>query len=174
MTPAFRVATYVALALGFVWLGYQFWRLCFQPLPKGAVDLMLRCQEVEGWFDGTNPYLDGIRKNLSFLQRVLDGEHWELLRRRPPTSGNSSGPGEDDTLDADSDNRPDGCDPCPADPTNLDTDETNSASKRRSLGSLLGNAAQGSANSNYDNASHLAEKKRRDKERKKRLKQRGS
>ena len=42
-------------------------------------------------------YLEGIRKNLSFLQRVLDGEHWELLRRRPPTSGNSSGPGEDDT-----------------------------------------------------------------------------
>jgi len=60
------------------------------------------------------------------------------------------------------------------DTTNLDTDETNSASKRRTLGSLLGNAAPGSANSNYDNASHLAEKKRRDKERKKRLKQRGS
>jgi YidC/Oxa1 family membrane protein insertase len=61
------------------------------------------------------------------------------------------------------------------DTTNLDTDDTNSASKRRSLGALLRNAAaQGGANSNYDNASHLAEKKRRDKERKKKLKQRGS
>jgi len=51
-----RWATYLALALGGLWLGYQFWRLCFQPLPRGAVDLLLRHQEVVAWFKGGRIY----------------------------------------------------------------------------------------------------------------------
>ena len=43
-----------------------------------------RYRAYESWFDGHNPYLEGIEKNLSFLQRILDGEQWDLLRRRPP------------------------------------------------------------------------------------------
>jgi hypothetical protein len=43
-----------------------------------------RYRSYEAWFQGQNPYLEAIEKNLAFLQRVLDGEHWDLLRRRPP------------------------------------------------------------------------------------------
>ncbi len=39
---------------------------------------------LEGLFDGHNPYLAGIEKNLVFLQQVLDSGDWELLRRKPP------------------------------------------------------------------------------------------
>jgi len=43
-----------------------------------------RYRLYEAWFEGSNPYLEAIQKNLSFLQQVLDTERWELLRRRPP------------------------------------------------------------------------------------------
>ncbi|MEO0974862.1 MAG: hypothetical protein AAFX85_17375, partial [Pseudomonadota bacterium] len=38
----------------------------------------------EAWFDGENPYLDAIIKNARFLQKVLQNDSWELLRRKPP------------------------------------------------------------------------------------------
>ncbi|MEM9384125.1 MAG: hypothetical protein AAGA68_03630 [Pseudomonadota bacterium] len=38
----------------------------------------------EAWFDGENPYLDAIVKNARFLQKVLQNDSWELLRRKPP------------------------------------------------------------------------------------------
>ncbi|MCH2182772.1 MAG: YidC/Oxa1 family insertase periplasmic-domain containing protein [Mariniblastus sp.] len=61
------------------------------------------------------------------------------------------------------------------DTSNLDSADSNSPRSKRSIGSLLRNSpASGGSNSNYDNSSQLAEKKRRDKERKKKLKQRGS
>ena len=43
-----------------------------------------RYRAYESWFEGRNPYLEAIEKNLAFLRRILDGEQWELLRRRPP------------------------------------------------------------------------------------------
>ncbi len=51
-----RAATFLCLGIAAIWLGYQFWRLCIQPLPTGAVDLMLRYREVVGWFDGKPIY----------------------------------------------------------------------------------------------------------------------
>jgi hypothetical protein len=39
---------------------------------------------VEPLFDGENPYLDAIERNLQFLDRVLRTERWPLLRRCPP------------------------------------------------------------------------------------------
>ncbi len=38
----------------------------------------------EAFFDGSNPYLDAIVKNARFLQKVLQNDSWELLRRKPP------------------------------------------------------------------------------------------
>jgi hypothetical protein len=39
---------------------------------------------VETLFDGRNPYLEAIDRNLGFLDRVLRTERWPLLRRNPP------------------------------------------------------------------------------------------
>ncbi len=39
---------------------------------------------VELLFDGKNPYLEAIDRNLHFLDRVLRTERWPLLRRNPP------------------------------------------------------------------------------------------
>ena len=44
---------------------------------------------VESLFDGKNPYLEAIERNLGYLHRVLRTERWPMLRRNPPlfTSG---------------------------------------------------------------------------------------
>ena len=39
---------------------------------------------LEVLFDGTNPYLQAIDRNLGFLDRILRTERWPLLRRNPP------------------------------------------------------------------------------------------
>ena len=39
---------------------------------------------LEVLFDGKNPYLEAIDRNLHFLDRVLRTERWPLLRRNPP------------------------------------------------------------------------------------------
>jgi hypothetical protein len=39
---------------------------------------------MEVLFDGKNPYIDAIDRNLEFLDRVLRTERWPLLRRNPP------------------------------------------------------------------------------------------
>jgi hypothetical protein len=41
-----------------VWLGYEFWRLLFQPGVMGAVDLLLRRDEVQRWFAGLPVYTE--------------------------------------------------------------------------------------------------------------------
>ncbi len=41
-------------------------------------------QYLEVLFDGKNPYLEAIDRNLHFLDRVLRMERWPLLRRNPP------------------------------------------------------------------------------------------
>jgi hypothetical protein len=41
------------------WLGYQFWRLLWQPWPMGGIDLRLRHWEVNRWFAGEQVYNDG-------------------------------------------------------------------------------------------------------------------
>jgi len=38
---------------------------------------------LESLFDGRNPYIDGIKRSQDFLQQVLRGENWRLLRRSP-------------------------------------------------------------------------------------------
>jgi len=48
---------------------------------------------VEVLFDGQNPYIDAIKKNISHLIRVLKTNDWRLLRRNPPFSV-----GNDDTV----------------------------------------------------------------------------
>ena len=39
---------------------------------------------MEASFDGRNPYMVSVEKNIFYLKRVLRGERWPLLRRRPP------------------------------------------------------------------------------------------
>jgi len=39
---------------------------------------------LEPLFDGRNPYIDAIKKNISHLIRVLQEDDWRLLRRNPP------------------------------------------------------------------------------------------
>jgi hypothetical protein len=39
---------------------------------------------MDAVFDGRNPYLVAVERNLFYLERVLEGERWPLLRRRPP------------------------------------------------------------------------------------------
>ena len=39
---------------------------------------------IEVLYDGQNPYIDAIKKNISHLVRVLKANDWRLLRRNPP------------------------------------------------------------------------------------------
>lgn len=39
---------------------------------------------LEVLFDGHNPYLEAIERNVDYLRQVLRSESWQLLRRRPP------------------------------------------------------------------------------------------
>ena len=39
---------------------------------------------IEPLFNGRNPYMEAIDRNLAYLDRVLRSERWPLLRRRPP------------------------------------------------------------------------------------------
>ncbi len=39
---------------------------------------------LEVLFDGQNPYLDAIERNMQYLEQVLRSESWRLLRRQPP------------------------------------------------------------------------------------------
>jgi hypothetical protein len=39
---------------------------------------------LEILYDGRNPYIEAIDRNLDYLRQVLRSESWQLLRRRPP------------------------------------------------------------------------------------------
>ena len=39
---------------------------------------------LEILFDGRNPYMESIERNLTFLEQVLRSESWRMLRRNPP------------------------------------------------------------------------------------------
>jgi hypothetical protein len=39
---------------------------------------------LEVLFDGANPYIDSIERNLQYLEQVLRSESWRMLRRNPP------------------------------------------------------------------------------------------
>jgi hypothetical protein len=41
-------------------------------------------RHLEPLFEGKNPYLEAIDRNLNFLDRVLRTERWPMLRRNPP------------------------------------------------------------------------------------------
>ena len=49
---------------------------------EGEFEHAYRYMEV--LFDGKNPYVEAIDRNLGFLDRVLRTERWPLLRRNPP------------------------------------------------------------------------------------------
>ena len=71
-----NLAFYVMVVVAVVWLGYQFWRLLFQPSPLGAVDLRLRHGECQEWFDGVRIYqtrVDAVYPPASYLML------WPLL-----------------------------------------------------------------------------------------------
>jgi hypothetical protein len=40
-------------------------------------------RHYEALFDGQNPYIDSIERNMSYLKRILRSESWHMLRRRP-------------------------------------------------------------------------------------------
>jgi hypothetical protein len=39
---------------------------------------------LEILYDGRNPYLEAIDRNVEYLRQILRSENWQLLRRRPP------------------------------------------------------------------------------------------
>lgn len=41
-------------------------------------------RHVEVLFDGSNPYIEAIDRNLAYLEQVLRSESWRMLRRNPP------------------------------------------------------------------------------------------
>ena len=41
-------------------------------------------RHIEILYNGRNPYIEAIDRNVEFLRRVLRSENWRLLRRRPP------------------------------------------------------------------------------------------
>jgi hypothetical protein len=47
---------------------------------------------LEVLFDGANPYLDAIDRNVVFLNQVLRSESWRMLRRNPPVFAAGSDP----------------------------------------------------------------------------------
>ena len=54
----------------------------FEPRLERAFGGLYR--PMDAVFDGRNPYMVAIERNLLYLERVLEGERWPLLRRRPP------------------------------------------------------------------------------------------
>jgi hypothetical protein len=47
-----------------------------------AFGRIYRC--LEAVFEGRNPYIEAIDRNVEFLERVLRSESWRMLRRNPP------------------------------------------------------------------------------------------
>jgi hypothetical protein len=47
-------------------------------------DFRAAYHHLEVLFDGRNPYMEAIDRNLEYLRQVLRSENWQLLRRRPP------------------------------------------------------------------------------------------
>ncbi len=39
---------------------------------------------LEILFDGRNPYMEVVERNLEYLRQILRSENWRLLRRNPP------------------------------------------------------------------------------------------
>ena len=51
-----KIVVVLMAALAVVWLGYEFWRLLWQPEPLGAIDLRHRYAEIISWYSGTKVY----------------------------------------------------------------------------------------------------------------------
>ncbi len=43
-------------------------------------------------FNGQNPYMNAIERNMDYLQEVLRSEHWPMLRRDPPCFASEKNP----------------------------------------------------------------------------------
>ena len=59
-----------------------FYREVFEPRLERAFGGVYRYMDAV--FDGRNPYMVAIERNLFYLEKVLEGERWPLLRRHPP------------------------------------------------------------------------------------------
>ena len=53
---ALRLVVVLMVIAATIWMGYESWRLLWQPRPWGAIDLWLRYQEVSLWFGGRQVY----------------------------------------------------------------------------------------------------------------------
>jgi hypothetical protein len=49
-------------------------------------------RHLETLFEGRNPYMEAIDRNVEYLRQVLRSESWQLLRRRPPIFAATSDP----------------------------------------------------------------------------------
>jgi hypothetical protein len=47
---------------------------------------------LEVLYDGRNPYIEAIDRNIEYLRQILRSENWQLLRRRPPIFAASEDP----------------------------------------------------------------------------------
>ena len=47
---------------------------------------------LEILYDGRNPYIEAIERNVEYLRQILRSENWQLLRRRPPIFAASEDP----------------------------------------------------------------------------------
>jgi hypothetical protein len=55
-------------------------------------DFRAAYRHLEPLFEGRNPYMEAIDRNVEYLRQVLRSESWQLLRRRPPIFAATSDP----------------------------------------------------------------------------------
>jgi hypothetical protein len=49
-------------------------------------------RHFEALYDGSNPYMEAIERNVAYLRQILRSENWRLLRRNPPIFAASHDP----------------------------------------------------------------------------------
>ena len=55
------------------------------PRARGSMASSARAYRyLEVLFDGQNPYIEAIDRNMQYLEQILRSESWRLLRRNPP------------------------------------------------------------------------------------------
>jgi hypothetical protein len=55
-------------------------------------DFQAAYRNVEILYDGRNPYIEAIDRNMEYLRQILRSENWRLLRRSPPIFAASADP----------------------------------------------------------------------------------
>jgi hypothetical protein len=80
--PCGRVITRYRSGLDLLRQTPAFFRQVCEPRLENSFEGAYRY--MDAIFEGRNPYMVAIERNLFYLERVLEGERWPLLRRRPP------------------------------------------------------------------------------------------